>query len=187
MKAMGLFTATASEGYAHPRMAQPKMGDGPWGIAIRYWLNERKMRQADLLRAVHDAHPNKRITANTISNATRGLHCSTRTLSQIATALKVRVDEVLVSPDRQLANEDRRRLAREISEEVLRTVDARQGITERVIRQIDQPVRQIDQPPDARRALDESFRAAEMAAQQLEQRQATKKTHAKARTRKGKP
>lgn len=143
MRTMALYTAAARERYAQRQMAQPLMGFGPWGQAIRYWLNERKMRQADLVREVHKANPDKTITANTISNAARGLHCSTRTLEQIAIALRVRLDEVLVSPDRQLGNEDRRRLALEISQEVLRTVDAR-------------------------RSLDESFVAAEAAAKTIE-------------------
>lgn len=134
------------------------MGIGPWGQAIRYWLNERQMRQADLVRAVHEANPNQTITANTISNAARGLHCNTRTLQQIAIALKVRLDEVLVSPDRQLSNEDRRRLALEISQEVLRTVDARHS-------------------------LDNSFIAAEAAAKEIETQQRRAKTPKLKRTR----
>src|SRR4051794_3264942 len=125
MQPMALYTAAPSEGYARRPMAQPPMGTGPWGQAIRYWLNERRMRQADLVRAVHEANPDQTITANTISNAARGLHCNTRTLQQIALALKVGLDEVLVSPDRQQSNEDRRRLALEISQEVLRTVESR--------------------------------------------------------------
>jgi hypothetical protein len=37
----------------------------------------------------------------------------------------VPIDVVLVSPERKLANEDRRRLALEISETVLRTIESR--------------------------------------------------------------
>src|SRR4051812_42018863 len=117
---MALFTATAAAGYARQHMPQPKSGSGPWGEAIRYWLKEKDMRQADLVRAVHVANPQETITANTISNASRGLHCSTRTLEQIALALKVPLDEILVSPDRRSAQEARRQMVQEITEHVMR-------------------------------------------------------------------
>lgn len=117
---MTLFTATAAEGYSSQRMPQPAFADGPWGEAIRYWLNVRKLRQSDLVARTD-------LQANTISRATRGFHTTTRVLEKLAKALDIRFDEILVSPDRKSANEERRRLAVEISEQVLRTMEARAG------------------------------------------------------------
>lgn len=113
---MPLFTVRAPRDYAASHMPQAEMSDGPWGEAIRYWLNQRKMRQADLAGLTG-------IRANTISRATRGFHTTTRVLSKIAVAFRVPIDVVLVSPERKLANEDRRRLAVEISERVLRELE----------------------------------------------------------------
>lgn len=97
-------------------MPQAEVSDGPWGEAIRYWLHHRKMRQADLAELTG-------IRANTISRATRGFDTTTRVLRKIADAFRVPIDLVLVSPDRKLANEDRRRMALEVAEEVLRKLE----------------------------------------------------------------
>lgn len=115
---MALFTDDAERQYARRHMPKPASEDGPWGEAIRYWLNERGWRQADLAVATG-------IRANTISRTARGFDTTTRVLRKIADTLKVSIDDVLVSPERKLANEDRRRMAREIAEDVLRAMDAR--------------------------------------------------------------
>ena len=122
---MALLAETLAGSYARRRMPRPAYGDGPWGEAIRYWLAVRKIRQADLVRLVRELDPKDTTTPNTISNATRGFPTTTRILDKIARALKVPIDVVLVSPERKLANEDRRRLALEISETVLRTLESR--------------------------------------------------------------
>lgn len=96
------------------------------------------MRQADLLRAVRAADKArweaagqktkpKEITKNSISNAYRGLHTSTRTLQKIAHALNLPFDMVLVSPARRTSNEERLRLAMEAARRVLLEDDARRG------------------------------------------------------------
>jgi len=100
------------------RVPQPPLSDGPWGEAIRYWLNERKWLQADLSKKTG-------IRPNTISRATRGFHTTTRVLERIAQVFKVPLDDVLVSPNRKLANEQRRRWAVDIAEDVLRRMEAR--------------------------------------------------------------
>jgi transcriptional regulator with XRE-family HTH domain len=97
-------------------MPQAARSDGPWGDAIRYWLNQRKMRQADLAELTG-------VRANTISRVTRGFPTTTRVLAKIAVAFRVPIDVVLVSPELKLANEKRRRLALEISERVLRELE----------------------------------------------------------------
>lgn len=137
---MVLFTVMPASAYARSRMPQPKTGTGPWGDAIRYWLRQRDMRQADLVREVRKANPGEAITANTLSNAARGLHCSTRTLEQIARALEIPLDDVLVSPDRQSAQDMRRKMVQEITENVMRAVDATRATP---------PPRTIDQETDA--------------------------------------
>lgn len=118
---MTLFTTKPRYGYARPSMPKPKVGDGPWGEAIRYWMEVRKLSQADVVRST-------KIQAKTVSRIVRGFHTQTRLLERIAVdALKVPLEVVLVSPERKLANEERRQLAREISEDVLRALDARGG------------------------------------------------------------
>lgn len=121
---MALLAERRPGGYARARMPRPAYGDGPWGEAIRYWLAVRKIRQADLVRLIREIDPKDKTTPNTISNATRGFPTTTRVLEKIARALKAPIDAVLVSPERKLANEDRRRLAMEITETVLRTMES---------------------------------------------------------------
>lgn len=133
---MAPFTAHRETAYAPSHMPQPAYGSGPWGEAIRYWLNDRKLRQADLLRKVQEleaAEPpeklgkktRKRIRPNTISRATRGFHTTTRVLEKIARALDVTLDAVLVSPARRLADEEQRRMAVDVVEEFFKKVDTR--------------------------------------------------------------
>jgi len=117
---MPLFTGSGVQSYARRHMPLPKRGGGPWGEAIRFWLDKRQIQQADVVRATG-------LRANTVSRATRGFHTTTRVLERIATALHAPIDQVLVSPVRKLANEERRALASEISEEVLRSIDERAG------------------------------------------------------------
>lgn len=121
---MPLLAGRYVEGYPRTRMPRPAYGDGPWGEAIRYWLTVRKLRQSDLVRLMRDRDPKDTTTPNTISNATRGLPTTTRVLDKIARALKVPIDAVLVSPERKLANEERRQLIQEITERVVRTMES---------------------------------------------------------------
>lgn len=120
---MALFTGGEWESYPHPQMPKPASADGPWGEAITYWLNARGWRQADLLKAVHDVGGTT--NKNTISSATRGYNCSTRVLRVIASALKVPLEDVLVSPDRKSASEERRQLITEAVDRAMREYDAR--------------------------------------------------------------
>ncbi len=106
-------------------MPRPAHADGPWGEAIRHWLKAREWVQADLVRAIQDAHPGSKIKANTISNAALGRDCRTSTLRQIADALQVPFEEVLVSPNRRSANEERKQLIIQAVEAALRA-DVRQ-------------------------------------------------------------
>src|SRR5262252_8629459 len=117
---MPLFTGRGQQVYAQRYMPLPKRGSGPWGEAIRYWLDKRQIQQADVVRVTG-------LRANTVSRATRGFHTTTRVLERIARAFKAPLDQILVSPVRKLANEERRALASEISEEVLRSIDERAG------------------------------------------------------------
>ncbi len=118
---MPLFTGSAAGGYSRRHMPQPKSGDGPWGDAIRYWLTRRGMQQADLVRAIKGL--NGTTTPNTLSTAFRGLDCNTRTLRIIATALKVSLDEVLISPDRKSDVEARKAFVAEVTERVVRDLE----------------------------------------------------------------
>lgn len=94
-------------------MPQAKQGFGPWGEAIRYWLDERKLRQADLVKATG-------LRAKTISRVARGFHTQTRVLEALALALDVPFDRLLVSPLRRGSTEGRRELIRGIIEDTLR-------------------------------------------------------------------
>src|SRR4029453_8408539 len=100
-------------------MPQPAIANGPWGEAIRYWLAVKKLRQADLARPI--AQGGTGLRANTISRVTRGFDTTTRGLRRVAAAFDVPLDQVLLSPQRHHENEDRRRLAIEIAERVLRS------------------------------------------------------------------
>ncbi len=118
---MPLFTGAVGGGYSRRHMPQPKSGDGPWGAAIRYWLNRRGMQQADLVRTIKAL--NGTTTPNTLSTAIRGFDCSTRTLRIIAAALKVSLDEVLVSPDKKSDVEARKAFVAEVAERVVRDLE----------------------------------------------------------------
>jgi len=114
---MALFTGRLRADYAQPHMPQPAQADGPWGEAIVYWLNARRWRQADLARETG-------IEPKTISSVTRGFHTTTRILQRIAEALQIPLDAVLVSPDRKSANEQRKQMIQEITERVVRHIEA---------------------------------------------------------------
>lgn len=90
-------------------------GTGPWGEAIRYWLEKRRLTQAELERL-------SAIRKNTLSRAKRGYHTTTRVLERIALALEVPFGDILVSPAHHQAAEERKRLAAEITDRVLRDV-----------------------------------------------------------------
>jgi hypothetical protein len=122
---MALFTGKVREGYPAEQMPKPATGNGPWGEAISYCLDKRRWRQADLVRAAQAIDPKK--SKNTISTATRGLDCNTNTLRVIAAALEVALDEVLVSPARKSAQDRRRQMILDITEQVVRRVDATEG------------------------------------------------------------
>lgn len=113
---MGLFTSVGRRGYSRHEMPQAKRDNGPWGEALRYWLNERKLRQADLVKGT-------KIQAKTISRIVRGFHTQTRVLEDVARFLAVPVERVLVSPLRRGPNDERRQFARGIVQDVLREID----------------------------------------------------------------
>jgi len=113
---MGLFTNVGRHGYSRHEMPQAKRDTGPWGEALRYWLNERKLRQADLVKGT-------KIQAKTISRIVRGFHTQTRVLEDVARFLAVPVERVLVSPLRRGPNDERRQFARGIVQDVLREID----------------------------------------------------------------
>jgi hypothetical protein len=152
---MALFTGRSRADYPRVHMPKAATGDGPWGEAIEYWLNRKNWRQSDLLREIHNLNAHAKTSKNTISSAARGLDVSTRVLRVIAGALKAPLDSVLVSPERKLANEDRRRLAIEISEQVLRTIEGGAGPS-------GPPPLSVDESVDAMRAAirEEEARAA---------------------------
>jgi transcriptional regulator with XRE-family HTH domain len=113
---MGVFTHTERRGYSRGEMPQAKRENGPWGEALRYWLNEKKLRQADLVKGT-------KIQAKTISRIARGFHTQTRVLEDIARFLGVPLERLLVSPLRQRPNEDHRQRARALFQEFLREID----------------------------------------------------------------
>ncbi len=102
-------------------MPKPAHGDGPWGDAIAYWLNVRKWRQADLVRAAAS------LSKNTISIAANGFDVNTATLRAIAKALKVPIEDVLVSPERRQTREEQRRMIQEAVDAALRDQESRLG------------------------------------------------------------
>lgn len=113
---MALFTEPQRATYAQASMPQPTFAHGPWGEAIRHWLQKKNMSPADLARATG-------IQANTISRARRGFHTTTRVLEKIALAFKEPIEDVLVSPERRSALEDRKRIIQEAVEAALRAAD----------------------------------------------------------------
>lgn len=113
---MALYTDGRVCDYARD-VAKPKVGTGPWGQAIRYWLNRRNELPADLVRNANRLKVG--LTPNTVSRARRGFHVSTRVLEKISMALEVTIEEVLVSPDHR---EDEARLSQLIQEGVQRSL-----------------------------------------------------------------
>src|SRR3954466_11145302 len=95
---MALLSAARGHAYAQCPMPAVKTGTGPWGEAIKYWLPRRNMRNADLARATG-------IEEKTISKMARGFHTTTRKLEVVALALKVPLEQILVSPEQQRAHE----------------------------------------------------------------------------------
>lgn len=91
--------------YAREEMPQPKRGLGPWGEAIQALLNERNLRQADLVKLA-------KIPPKTTSRITRGFDVNTKLLKRIAEALAVPFERVLVPPVRRWSTTDRRLLER---------------------------------------------------------------------------
>ena len=92
----------AQRQYAHQRKTDVKQGHGPWGAAIRYWLAHLNMNQAALARQ-------SGLEEKTISTMVRGFHTSTRKLEEVANALGVPLEQILVPPDRQKELEDEKR------------------------------------------------------------------------------
>ncbi len=107
--------------------AQAAYADGPWGPAVKYWLDFLKWRQADLARA-------SGIEPKTISTIFRGYDTTTRMLRKITRAfqqeakrqqlpISITLEDVLVSPDRKSEAERRKLMVQEIVERVWRDVD----------------------------------------------------------------
>jgi transcriptional regulator with XRE-family HTH domain len=122
---MGFFTNAARHGYSREEMPQAKRENGPWGEALRHWLNEKNLRQADLVKGT-------KIQAKTISRIARGFHTQTRVLEDVARFLGVPLERVLVSPLRQNPNEDGRQRARALFQEFLREIDG-DGVDDRTL------------------------------------------------------
>jgi transcriptional regulator with XRE-family HTH domain len=106
---MATFTAQSRRGYPPVPVTLPAKAPGPWGEAIDYWLKQKNMRQADLVRA-------SGIDPNTISSIVRGFNTTTRLLWMIAKALQVPIDEVLLSPTRRTGSEAQKRMIAEAVE-----------------------------------------------------------------------
>jgi len=98
-------------------MPAPERRTGPWGEAIQYWLRERRLRQADLVKGT-------KIEAKTISRMARGFHTQTRKLELIAQYLGVALERILVSPLRVGPGEDRRQAMRRMLEDAFRIVES---------------------------------------------------------------
>lgn len=102
--------------------------NGPWGPAIEYWLKERRLSQAELLRGINEARRDaanesspkkgkaKKMGPNTISRIVRGFHTQTRLLALIAQHLEVPIEDVLVAPTRRNSNEDQEQLMQSMAE-----------------------------------------------------------------------
>jgi transcriptional regulator with XRE-family HTH domain len=152
---MPLFTGLHDRQYAIAGMPQPRRADNPWGEAIRYWMKQRNMNQADLVHALNQRRKGQRpkplptpppvdtteesrgkgkktkhrefrfIQAKTVSRIVRGFHTQTRLLREIADVLDVPLTAILLSPTEQIRGEDRRRMIAEITEQVYRIVEDR--------------------------------------------------------------
>jgi transcriptional regulator with XRE-family HTH domain len=108
--------ARAARRHYAATVGKPPEETGPWGAAIQYWLDYERQTQADLMRLTG-------LRKNTISRAKRGYHTTTRVLEKIAQAFKVRFEDILVSPVHRAANEERRRIATDVAERILRDLD----------------------------------------------------------------
>jgi transcriptional regulator with XRE-family HTH domain len=165
---MPLVAATRRNGYARVEMPKAKQGDGPWGEAIRYWLGVQNRTQADLVRLLNDkdfvkAYKGRPVTAKTVSRIARGFDTQTRLLRRIAAALNLSIDVILVAPGRTLANERRIELARQISEEVLRTLEAK-GVAPQANPKVQEVVERV-----TRLVSDESLSTLLTAVKQMEE------------------
>ena len=110
---MGLLSRMGANDYAGAVMPATKIGDGPWGDALKHLLRVNDKSQADLARETG-------IEEKTISKIARGFHCNTRKLALIAKVLKVSIEDVLLSPERRYADEARKRMIQEAVENAWR-------------------------------------------------------------------
>src|SRR5215471_4806939 len=76
------------------QMLPPVNDDWPWGDAIQYYLRDRRVSQAEICRIT-------KLTSNTVSNAARGRHTNTQTLTKIARALGVSLEDLMSDPRRR--------------------------------------------------------------------------------------
>jgi transcriptional regulator with XRE-family HTH domain len=113
---MALLSGTSGGNYDSRQMPQAAHGPGPWGEAITYWLNVRKLRQADLAKMT-------RLQPKTISRIVRGFHTQTQMLARIAEALGVSFDTVLVSPVRRRISEDKRHILQAMFEQMIQQMN----------------------------------------------------------------
>lgn len=107
---------------------------GPWGEALQYWLERKNLTQADLVRLMQrrdklvqttqSATRLRHIQPNTISRIARGFHTQTAILARIAETLSIALAELLVSPERRLADEERRHYVEQITHNVIAQLDA---------------------------------------------------------------
>jgi transcriptional regulator with XRE-family HTH domain len=139
---MPITPAVATEQESFTSSPQP-YEDGPWGAAVRYWLEKLHISQAALARDTG-------IQPNTIGRIVRGLHAQTRLLELIAFSLKVPFESVLVSPRRHGPAEDRREFARRVIADALQVVDAAASVDEATL---ELAKRLQNLPPNVRRTL----------------------------------
>lgn len=116
MARMDLFTVTAARHYAVRVSPLAEEGKGPWGAAIKYWLHEKGMSQADLVRATE-------LGKNTVSYAVRGLPTTTATLQTIADTFQEPIELVLVSPEWMDRQEHQERVIAAAIARALRELD----------------------------------------------------------------
>lgn len=105
-----LLPQSLTEGYPAYLMA------GPWGEAIRRIRKDRRISQKALAKTA-------RISPTTMSVIEKGGHTQTSVLEKIANALDVDLATVLVSQRQLLEQEERKEVARLITEDVLRRLD----------------------------------------------------------------
>lgn len=136
MGSMARMTRSVPIHYALP-VGRADRRSGPWGEALQYWLEQKNLTQADLVRLMqrrdklmHAAAGGRRSTKlraiqpNTISRIARGFHTQTAILERIADTLSVALADVLVSPARRLGDEDRRQYIEQITRLVVASLDA---------------------------------------------------------------